>query len=252
MTNKTEIQLTSQQREVFNKVESFLKSDAQVFILKGYAGTGKTTMVKEIAEYIYNDLHKKPQLMAPTGRAARVLSSKTNLNATTIHKRIYDFESFESKGEEKIEESERKLIFAIKDTESNPIAIVDEASMVSSTKSEQELYQFGTGVLLSDLLTYIKPLSGGKIIFVGDPAQLPPVGDNQSRALSEEYFKSQGLKVESAELTEVLRQGGQSFVLKNAMKIRDLLKEKKRNRLSFEKNLEKLKTYNHQKSLTSI
>lgn len=235
MINNTEIQLTSQQKEVFNKVENFLKSDAQVFILKGYAGTGKTTMVKEIAEYIHNDLHKNPQLMAPTGRAARVLSDKTNINATTIHKRIYDFESFENKDEDNIEESERKLIFAIKETESNPIAIVDEASMISSTKSEQELYQFGTGVLLTDLLTYIKPLSGGKIIFVGDPAQLPPVGDNQSRALSEDYFKSQGLKVESAELTGVLRQGGQSFILKNAMKIRDLLKETKRNRLSFEK-----------------
>lgn len=93
---------------------------------------------------------------------------------------------------------------------------------------------FGTDNLMEDLLTFVRPNFGGKVIFVGDPAQLPPVGESVSNALRAEYFQGHGLKVVEAELTEVLRQKGDSVILKNAMMIRDLLKKDKRNQLVFE------------------
>lgn len=106
--------------------------------------------------------------------------------------------------------------------------------MVCSRKIEHELFIFGTDNLMEDLLTFVRPNFGGKVIFVGDPAQLPPVGESVSNALRAEYFKEKGLKVVEAELTEVLRQKGDSVILKNAMMIRDLLQKDKRNQLVFE------------------
>lgn len=96
--------------------------------------------------------------------------------------------------------------------------------MVCSRKIEHELFMFGTDNQMEDLLTFVRPNFGGKVIFVGDPAQLPPVGESVSNALRAEYFKEKGLKVIEAELTEVLRQKDDSVILKNAMMIRDLLK----------------------------
>lgn len=106
--------------------------------------------------------------------------------------------------------------------------------MLCSRKIEHELFMFGTDNLMEDLLTFVRPNFGGKVIFVGDPAQLPPVGESVSNALRAEYFQGHGLKVVEAELTEVLRQKGDSVILKNAMMIRDLLKKDKRNQLVFE------------------
>ena len=231
------ITLTSTQESVFKQVKEFLKSDAPVFILKGYAGTGKTTMVRHIVNYISQSLNKEPCLMAPTGRAARVLAKKTGCKASTIHRAIYSTKHYEVKEAEDVAESGFKIIFQINVSDDNTIAIVDEASMVSSKKTEHELLQFGTGVLIDDLLTFVRPSFSGKIIFVGDPAQLPPVGDNQSCALSEKYFEKMGLKYETAKLTDVLRQNGESMILKDAMMVRNLLSSEKRNRLEFhEKN----------------
>lgn len=106
--------------------------------------------------------------------------------------------------------------------------------MLCSRKIEHELFVFGTDNLMEDLLTFVRPNFGGKVIFVGDPAQLPPVGESVSNALRAEYFQEKGLKVIEAELTEVLRQKNDSVILKNAMMIRDLLKKDKRNQLVFE------------------
>ena len=106
--------------------------------------------------------------------------------------------------------------------------------MLCSRKIEHELFMFGTDNLMEDLLTFVRPNFGGKVIFVGDPAQLPPVGESVSNALRAEYFQGYGLKVVEAELTEVLHQKGDSVILKNAMMIRDLLKKDKRNQLVFE------------------
>ena len=228
------MELTTQQNIVFEQIKVFLNSDASVFILRGYAGTGKTMMVKVIADYI--EKNRKLIMMAPTGRAARVLATKTGHKAVTIHKAIYAKAHVEPKKVKDVAESEFKFVFPINQSENggNIVAIVDEASMVCSRKIEHELFMFGTDNQMDDLLTFVRPNFGGKVIFVGDPAQLPPVGESVSNALRAEYFQEKGLKVIEAELTEVLRQKNDSVILKNAMMIRDLLKKDKRNQLVFE------------------
>ncbi len=228
------MQLTQQQNKVFAKIKAFIDSDASVFILRGYAGTGKTTIIKFIADYLAPRCNVK--LMAPTGRAARVLTVRTGHPACTIHKAIYERACLVSTDTPDVAESEYKFVFPIHedDKEGKVVAIVDEASMVCSRKMEHELFVFGTNNLLEDLLTYVRPSFGGKIIFVGDPAQLPPVGESGSNALNAEYFKERGFKVFDEELTEVLRQTDGSVILKNAMMIRDLLNSEKRNCLVFE------------------
>lgn len=228
------MQLIGQQQDVFTAIEAFMRSDASVFILRGYAGTGKTTMVKIIADYIAQTRHVS--LMAPTGRAARVLAQKTDREACTIHKAIYAKAAIVVKQVSDIAESEFKFVFPIIKNEhgGNLVAIVDEASMVCSRKIEQELFAFGTDNLLEDLLEFVRPQFGGKVIFVGDPAQLPPVGESVSNALRAEYFTERGLKVQEAELTEVIRQSDDSLILKNAMMIRDLLECERRSYLVFE------------------
>ena len=237
-----DLELTSQQNKVFEKIIAFLNSDASVFILRGYAGTGKTTMVKVIADYIEQSRHLV--MMAPTGRAARVLAMKTGHTAVTIHKAIYTKAHVEPKKVKDVAESEFKFVFPINQSENggNIVAIVDEASMVCSRKIEQELFVYGTDNLMEDLLTFVRPNFGGKVIFVGDPAQLPPVGEPVSNALRAEYFQEKGLKVIEAELTEVLRQKDDSVILKNAMMIRNLLKKEKRNQLVFEEQKDDVET----------
>ena len=191
-------------------------------------------MVKVIADYI--EKNRKLIMMAPTGRAARVLATKTGHKAVTIHKAIYAKAHVEPKKVKDVAESEFKFVFPINQSENggNIVAIVDEASMVCSRKIDHELFMFGTDNQMDDLLTFVRPSFGGKVIFVGDPAQLPPVGESVSNALRAEYFQEKGLKVVEAELTEVLRQKNDSVILKNAMMIRDLLKKDKRNQLVFE------------------
>lgn len=236
------MELTKQQNEAFKKIKAFMESDASVFILRGYAGTGKTTMVKVVTDYIAQS--RNMYLMAPTGRAARVLSQKTKCMATTIHKAIYEGTCLVSKGTNDIAETEFKLVFPIRTSKQDGknVVIVDEASMLCSRKIKHELYKFGSDNLMEDLLTFIRPGFGGKVIFVGDPAQLPPVGESVSNALRAEYFQKQGLKVMEAELTEVLRQKNDSIILKNAMMIRDLLKKDKRNSLVFEEKKDDVET----------
>lgn len=236
------MELTNQQNNVLEQIKAFMKSDASVFILRGYAGTGKTTMIKVVADYIAQS--REVVLMAPTGRAANNLKQKTGYKASTIHKAIYERARVISKEVKDIAASEFKFIFPISNSgnKGSIVAIVDEASMVCSRKIEHELYVFGTDNLMEDLLTYIRPSFGGKVIFVGDPAQLPPVGELISNALRVEYFQERGLKVKEAELTEVLRQKGDSIILKNAMTIRDLLKKEKRNSLVFEEQKDSVET----------
>lgn len=244
------MQLTNQQNIVFDKVKDFLKSDASVFILKGYAGTGKTTMIKHIVEYVrsFRDCY----VAAPTGRAARVLNDKVcryieGTRAYTIHKTIYSSASLVVKQNVKdIADTEYKLLFPVivGSDKGNNVTIVDEASMVCSRKMEHELFVFGTDNLMDDLLTFVRPSFGGKVIFVGDPAQLPPVGESKSNALDAQFFRDKGLKVVECELTEVIRQSGDSVILKNAMKIRDVLFSKQRNALVFDEKEGDVETVN--------
>lgn len=228
---------THGQQEALIAIEKFLDSKgSQIFILKGYAGTGKTTLIKPIVEML-NDKQMKGELMAPTGRAVKVLTEKVGYLASTIHRSIYSLDKLDVVREEPDKnDSDFDVIyrFVLKQDNDCHICIVDEASMVSSCKSQSGVLQFGSGVLLDDLLSYVNFKYGGKIIFIGDPAQLPPVGDNESNALNEEYFNNKGLCVESQTLTEVIRQDSDSTILKNAMKIRDLLDAGERSSLVFE------------------
>lgn len=226
-----QIELTTQQKISFEKIKTFMDSDASIFILRGYAGTGKTTMIKVVSDFIAQT--REVVLMAPTGRAARVLSQKTNRKASTIHRAIYGMAAIETEKSEDIADIEFKYIFPINKNDKKIVAIIDEASMLCSRTIRQEIFQFGTGNLMDDLISFVRPSYGGKLIFVGDPAQLPPVGESISNALNKEFFEGKGLKVMSSELTEVLRQTGESIILKNAMQIRNLLNSKKRNQLFF-------------------
>ena len=226
--------LTEQQQRVLDNIKVFLDSDISVFILKGYAGTGKTTMIKKIVEEI-KTRGKMPLLMAPTGRAARVLESKNSCKANTIHRCIYELDTIITKDDS----DDIRFIFPLKNHEDEAkdhICIIDESSMIGTRKVQNELFEFGSGSLLNDLLTFVAPNRGGKIIFVGDPMQLPPVGDNVSNALDEKFFDNLGLKTMVTELTDVIRQGAGSAILENAMKVRTLIESKQRNNLVFDRN----------------
>ncbi|MCS5488887.1 ATP-dependent DNA helicase [Algoriphagus limi] len=222
------LSLSEDQEKALRDMDLFLDNNDQVFILKGYAGTGKTTILKGVVDHL-KDLNKPVQVMAPTGRAAKILRDKTEFGQT-IHKSIYNFQELKTTDDEKDEAgSSFHYFFPIREMEENEtVLIIDEASMISSKESKHELFTFGTGILLEDLITYSKiPVSKCKLIFVGDPAQLPPVGDKNSFALNEDFFQSLGLKTASATLTSVKRQE-QNSILENAFRIRSLIGKKEK------------------------
>ncbi len=228
------LNLSQGQETALTKLEVFLASKVQVFMLKGYAGSGKTTILKGLVEYL-NSNKKEFILMAPTGRAAKVLRDKTG-HGVTVHKGIYNFSKLVSVNQDAEDDAEHSFhyVFPINELETTEkIIIVDESSMISSVESKHELFTFGTNILLGDLLTYARlQTSKSKLIFVGDPAQLPPYGDNKSLALDKEYFNELGITVEETEMTEVLRQGN-NLILANAKKIRELLEVENLTHLQF-------------------
>ena len=217
------ITLLSQQQVAFTEIEAFLKNDFNIFILKGYAGTGKTTMLKYIVDYL-KEQNKQYIVMAPTGRAAKVLREKVGAGVT-IHRGIYSKElsCIEVEDEDKSKKSFKFVFPIIEEPSEIEVALIDESSMVSDVESNGEFFVFGSGRLLTDLLTSVKTRGIKKVLFVGDPAQLPPVTDSYSRALDENYFKDLGYKVASFELTDVVRQTAESNILQETLKIRDVL-----------------------------
>jgi len=235
-------ELTSGQRALACELETFLSNEIKCFIIKGYAGTGKTFMMKGLTDFL-TTTKRSFKIAAPTGRAAKVISQKTKHKAYTIHKTIYsskDIQEFKTKGEDGTETF--KFYYELKNNNDscNTIYIIDEASMISNVYSEGEFFRFGSGYLLKDLINHINLDSNDhskKIIFIGDNAQLPPVNMNFSPALDENYLKENyGLISKEFELTEVVRQEAESGVLYNATKIRKSLKEKVFNQLDIETN----------------
>lgn len=217
--------LSDDQRTALEKIESFLNSDGQVFMLKGYAGSGKTTILKGLVAHL-QATGKDFAMLAPTGKAAKVLRDKTG-QGMTIHRGIYNFKRLELKEVESEDVAEKSFhyFFPIKEEiEEESVIIVDEASMISERKAQHELFTFGTGHLLSDLLTYskIKPTKN-KIIFVGDPAQLPPVTDPTSLSFDRSFFEERQISVAEAEMKVVMRQAAENPILRNASKFRDLM-----------------------------
>ncbi|WP_100629770.1 ATP-dependent DNA helicase [Algoriphagus formosus] len=220
------LQLTPQQQEAIDQIKKFLQLPGQAFfILKGYAGTGKTTMLQELAHYL-EDSQIEFSLLAPTGRAAAVLSAKTGFSARTIHSELYHFKDIDGDAPAEKESTEvedygqMRLLFQIRqaDENSEKVYIVDEASMIGDERSDETSFaSFGSGHLLTDFLTLV---GSNKVIFAGDPCQLPPVGSDDSPALTVDFFKNLGKEVHSYELTHILRQKQDSDVLKLATQIR--------------------------------
>ncbi len=208
--------LTPEQQAVAEKFNEFLNSPHHVFMIKGSAGTGKTTLLKHLVGVVA-ERKIASFLMAPTGRAAKILSDKAGATATTIHLQIYALR----KDKEHVDDD---IVFGVRDNETpeNSIYFVDESSMVSDVEDLEEELKFGSGRLLKDLINYTNLKdSHRKIVFIGDYAQLPPVGQNFSPALSEEYFREEyGLSAQSVMLTTVIRQAAESGIYKNSNNIR--------------------------------
>ena len=224
--------LSKGQQEAFDLLKSFVFDDNEddVFILKGYAGTGKTTLLKYFIEACC-EKKKSITLMASTGRAAAVLKKKAKFNATTIHSLIYRFDEIKATSDDAwtLKGGETGQLFlnftpGLSFAEdAADVYIVDEASMVSGHSSEKiSATKFGSGNVLHDLLNVV---SGAKIIFVGDPCQLPPVDEvSFSAALDRDHLISNyKKKVVEYELTEVQRQASGSEVLNIATPMREQL-----------------------------
>lgn len=186
-----------------------------IFLLTGYAGTGKTTLIKALVKTLDN-YNFKSVLLAPTGRAAKVLSSYSGKESFTIHKHIYRQKSSkDGMGRFDLDRNRLKDAFFI----------VDESSMISNGSGDQSI--FGTGKLLDDLVEFVYSGRDCKLILVGDTAQLPPVGSELSPALSPADIGMYGFGVQTAKLREVVRQSEHSGILMNATMIRKWIGEGK-------------------------
>jgi exodeoxyribonuclease-5 len=183
-----------------------------LFVLKGYAGTGKTTLVSALVRTL-NILSQRVVLLAPTGRAAKVFSVYSGNKAFTIHKHIY-----------RVQMQEGMLHFSRKDNKLNrTLFIVDEVSMISDSQQRSDL--FSSRSVLEDLINYVFEGEQNKLLFIGDDAQLPPVHSDESPALQIEYLKhSFNLSLTSCQLTDVVRQALDSGILYNANQLRGKLK----------------------------
>ena len=199
---------TEEQSAAIGQIALFLTSESskEAFLLRGYAGTGKTTLVGALVKTL-DQLKQHVVLMAPTGRAAKVFALYSGHPAYTIHRRIYRQKSLTNDAD-----------FSLNDNLArNTLFIVDEASMIGDDASGSV---FGSGHLLDDLITFVYSGEGCRLLMLGDTAQLPPVGQEESPALQREVLQMYGLKVQVVQLTEVMRQGHLSGVLENATVIR--------------------------------
>ena len=208
-------QPTSEQEKALKSLSEFLLAprNEAVFLLRGYAGTGKTSLVGALVKTL-DKLQQKSILLAPTGRAAKVFSAYAGHSAFTIHKKIYRQQSF----------SNEMNNFSVNDNlTTHTLYIVDESSMISNEGLSGSM--FGTGRLLDDLVQFVYSGQGCKLLLMGDTAQLPPVGEELSPALFAEALKGYGLEVMEVDLTQVVRQEQQSGILWNATRLRQLIAE---------------------------
>lgn len=204
---------TLEQEKSLNMLsEYYLEAqDKAILLLKGYAGTGKTSLMSAFVQTLLK-MKQKVVLLAPTGRAAKVFATYAGQPAYTIHKKIYREQSFTGEGGS----------FVINDNlHKHTLFIIDEASMIANDASSGNA--FGTGYLLDDLITYVYSGEGCRLIMLGDTAQLPPVGEVSSPALDADYLKRYGMEVMEMEMTEVLRQEQASGILWNATQLRELI-----------------------------
>jgi exodeoxyribonuclease-5 len=183
--------------------------------LKGYAGTGKSSLVGAIVKTM-NELKQKSVLLAPTGRAAKVFAAYAGQNAYTIHKKIY---------RQKVFSNEPTGFVPADNLHKHTLFIVDEASMISNGGLDS--FSFSSGRLLDDLIHYVYSGEGCRLILLGDSAQLPPVSEQESPALDAKVLKGYGLEIHTITLTQVVRQAEESGILMNATLLRKILEENK-------------------------
>jgi ATP-dependent exoDNAse (exonuclease V) alpha subunit len=232
-------ELTNDQKELLVELESFIEAPhTHAFILKGFAGTGKSYIMAGVTRYL-SWLGKEFVIIAPTGKAAKVIATKTKFKASTIHRVIYKF--YENDEEPKSEYLDRKpeTFSYLYDNSDEPdtIYIVDESSMISDRFSTSHIGKFGSGYLLQDLMEYIDFRNNPrrKVIFIGDNAQLPPINNSYSPALCEHLLRVvYKLQCQSFELTEVVRQKSESGVMKNAQALRDAMETRKATDFEFD------------------
>ena len=228
------IKLTPSQDIVLKKILDFVDDPHdRVFILKGYAGTGKTTLMRFLIKSLAEQ-GKHYRLLASTGRAAKVLAnlSEANGQTSTIHSMVYEFNGLNKEFEEKEEPKADKdgqlfLVFEPskldKDATPETIYIIDEASMVADVATKDVTQaKFGDGRLLKELLEYDQR-PGSKFVFVGDPCQLPPIEQYYSPALMKDYFLREfGMTAREAQLTEIMRQEDVCGIVDASKQIRRL------------------------------
>ena len=206
---------TFEQEKVIKKLADFLfsRNSEGLFLLKGYAGTGKTSLIGALVKTL-DSLEQKCVLLAPTGRAAKVFAHYAGHPAYTIHKKIYRQKSFSNEVDN----------FSINDNlHQHTLFVVDEASMIANDGLSGSM--FGTGRLLDDLIQYVYSGQGCRLMLIGDTAQLPPVGEEESSALSADVLRGYGLEVHESMLTEVVRQLSDSGILWNATELRRYIAE---------------------------
>ncbi|MFC2090472.1 ATP-dependent RecD-like DNA helicase [Bacteroidota bacterium] len=210
-------QPTRSQEELIPIIGEFLVSEEQdeILLIKGFAGTGKTTIVNSIVKTLL-DNKLKSVLLAPTGRAAKVLSSYTNTSAWTIHKKIY---------RQKAGRDGLGTFVLDQNLHKDTYFIIDEASMIGEAMNDSI---FGSGNLLSDLIRFVEAGSRCRLILIGDTAQLPPVHLEISPALDEKVIRSFGYRLKSFTLTDIVRQEKDSGILMNANIIRKNISELKK------------------------
>ena len=206
---------TSCQARLFRDVASFVTcDDADILVVNGYAGTGKTTAVSAVIAAL-QELGTSSVLLAPTGRAAKVLSVISHRPAFTIHKHIYRQKSVGSDGFGQFSLAPNKA--------RGTLFVVDEVSLIGiDAQSGQGSAAFGTGNLLEDLVSFVRNGLDCRLILIGDAAQLPPVGLDASPALSKSFMDGFG-GVRYAELTSVVRQAAESGILRNATQLREMI-----------------------------
>lgn len=206
-------EITNHQRELALRLAKFVLNpeEKSLFILQGYAGTGKTSLMGSLVKSLPS-VRKKSVLLAPTGRAAKVLSQRAGKSAFTIHKKIYQKSSAAN--------GAVKLSVAI-NLHTDTLFVIDEASMIGDYTMQND-GNISSRNLLDDLISYVYSGKRCKLIFIGDVGQLPPVGADFSPALNEEYLRNNffGFKIEEFKLTEVLRQAVESDILYNATLLR--------------------------------
>ncbi len=203
---------TKEQEKAIFLLADFLLSRERdtVFLLKGYAGTGKTSLLAALVRTL-GMLQQRVMLLAPTGRAAKVLSSYAGVPAYTIHRKIYRQKSI----------TDMDVFQNDVNLRQDTLFIVDEASMIANDAHDTTV--FGTGRLLDDLMHYVYSCEGCRLVLVGDTAQLPPVGEEESPALSRTMLEGYGMEVTELQLTQVVRQLEESGILWNATMLRSLI-----------------------------